>query len=228
MKPKAQFGPLIRTDIGIGPFADISVKDQVRDRMVHRYDMYLEAPISETSIHRIRYRIRSISDYLDPISVQEKKCGGGRPGRFRTQWTKSILRGNGWSSTRPSDIGDDSGPAIGSISRRSRRWRRIDSGNDLHLSAAALFHAMLRNGYGTYRESDKNGYTDKKQSKTKGKPKENTQKKKPYTTKKQTKRTSNPTTDRKISIPTTKAENQKLYLPKRNHARLAPGFAADA
>lgn len=104
MKPKAQFGPLIRTDIGIGPFADISVKDQVRDRMVHRYDMYLEAPISETSIHRIRYRIRSISDYLDPISVQEKKCGGGRPGRFRTQWTKSILRGNGWSSTRPSDI----------------------------------------------------------------------------------------------------------------------------
>ena len=93
MKPKAQFGPLIRTDIGIGPFADISVKDQVRDRMVHRYDMYLEAPISETSIHRIRYRIRSISDYLDPISVQEKKCGGGRPGRFRTQWTKSILRG---------------------------------------------------------------------------------------------------------------------------------------
>ena len=124
----------------------ISVKDQVRDRMVHRYDMYLEAPISETSIHRIRYRIRSISDYLDPISVQEKKCGGGRPGRFRTQWTKSILRGNGWSSTRPSDIGDDSGPAIGSISRRSRRWRRIDSGNDLHLSAAALFacHAPER------------------------------------------------------------------------------------
>lgn len=43
MKPKAQFGPLIRTDIGIGPYADISVKDQVRDRMVHRYDMYLEA-----------------------------------------------------------------------------------------------------------------------------------------------------------------------------------------
>lgn len=151
--------------------------------MVHRYDMYLEAPISETSIHRIRYRIRSISDYLDPISVQEKKCGGGRPGRFRTQWTKSILWGNGWSSMRPSDIGDDSGPAIGSISRRSCRWRRIDSGNDLHLSAAALLHAMLRNGYGTYRESDKNGYTDKKQSKTKGKPKENTQKKKPYTTK---------------------------------------------
>lgn len=146
MKPKAQFGPLIRTDIGIGPFADISVKDQVRDRMVHRYDMYLEAPISETSIHRIRYRIRSISDYLEPISVQEKKCGDGRPGRFRTQWTKSILRGNGWSSTRPSDIGDDSGPAIGSISRRSRRWRRIDSGNDLHLSAAALFacHAPER------------------------------------------------------------------------------------
>lgn len=81
MKPKAQFGPLIRTDIGIGPFADISVKDQVRDRMVHRYDMYLEAPISETSIHRIRYRIRSISDYLDPISVQEKKCGGGADGQ---------------------------------------------------------------------------------------------------------------------------------------------------
>lgn len=87
---------------------------------------------------------------------------------------------------------------------------------------------MLRNGYGTYRESDKNGYTDKKQSKTKGKPKENTQKKKPYTTKKQTKRTSNPTTDRKISIPTTKAENQKLYLPKRNHGRLALGYANSA
>lgn len=50
MKPKAQFGPLIRTDIGIGPFADISVKDQVRDQMIHRYDMYLEAPISD-SIH---------------------------------------------------------------------------------------------------------------------------------------------------------------------------------
>ena len=46
-----------------------------------------------------------------------------------------------------------------------------------------FLHAMLRNGYGTYRESDKNGYTDKKQSKTKGKPKENTQKKKPYTIK---------------------------------------------
>lgn len=32
----------------------------------------------------------------------------------------------------------------------------------------------------------------------------------------------------KTSIPTTKAENQKLYLPKRNHGRLAPCFAADA
>lgn len=54
--------------------------------------------------------------------------------------------GNGWSSMRPSDIGDDSGPAIGSISSRSRRWRRIDSGNNLHLSAAALFacHAPER------------------------------------------------------------------------------------
>lgn len=81
-----------------------------------------------------------------PDMVQEKKCGGGRPGRFRTKWTKSILRGNGWSSMRPSDIGDDSGPAIGSISSRSRRWRRIDSGNNLHLSAAALFacHAPER------------------------------------------------------------------------------------
>ncbi len=47
--------------------------------MVHRYDM----------------------DLLDPISVQEKECGGGRPGRFRTKWTKSILRGNGWSSLWP-------------------------------------------------------------------------------------------------------------------------------
>ena len=28
MKPKAQFGPLIRTDIGAGPFADISVQKQ--------------------------------------------------------------------------------------------------------------------------------------------------------------------------------------------------------
>lgn len=54
--------------------------------------------------------------------------------------------GNGWSSMRPSDIGDDSGPAIGSISSRSRRWRRIDSGSNLHLSAAALFacHAPER------------------------------------------------------------------------------------
>ena len=32
----------------------------------------------------------------------------------------------------------------------------------------------------------------------------------------------------KTSIPITKAENQKLYLPKRNHARLAPCSAADA
>lgn len=102
--------------------------------------------IGNFHIHRIRYRRRTISDHLDPISVQEKKCGGGRPGRFRTKWTKSILRGNGWSSMRPSDIGDDSGPAIGSISSRSRRWRRIDSGNNLHLSAAALFacHAPER------------------------------------------------------------------------------------
>lgn len=87
---------------------------------------------------------------------------------------------------------------------------------------------MLRNGYGTYRESDKNGYTDKKQSKTKGKPKENTQKKKPYTTKSKPKEQAIQQQTEKISIPTTKAENQKLYLPKRNHARLAPGFAADA
>ena len=35
-------------------------------------------------------------------------------------------------------------------------------------------------------------------------------------------------TDRKTSIPTTKAENQKLYLSKRNHARLAPGYANSA
>ena len=196
--------------------------------MVHRYDMDLKAPISETSIHRIRYRRRTISDHLDPISVQEKKCGGGRPGRFRTKWTKSILRGNGWSSMRPSDIGDDSGPAIGSISSRSRRWLRIDSGNNLHLSAAALLHAMLRNGYGTYRESDKNGYTDKKQSKTKGKPKrEHTEKRShPQPKAKQKNKQSN--NRQKTSIPITKAENQKLYLPKRNHARLAPGFAADA
>ena len=113
--------------------------------------------IDMTWTSRLRYRklpsIESdigdgpyLSDHLDPISVQEKKCGGGRPGRFRTKWTKSILRGNGWSSMRPSDIGDDSGPAIGSISSRSRRWRRIDSGNNLHLSAAALFacHAPER------------------------------------------------------------------------------------
>ena len=38
-------------DIGFRPFTDISVKDQVRDQMIHRYDMYLEASISETSIH---------------------------------------------------------------------------------------------------------------------------------------------------------------------------------
>ncbi len=69
--------------------------------MVHRYGMDLKAPISETSIHRIRYRRRTISDHLDPISVQGKECGGGRPGRFRTKWTKSILRGSGWSSLWP-------------------------------------------------------------------------------------------------------------------------------
>ena len=87
---------------------------------------------------------------------------------------------------------------------------------------------MLRNGYGTYRESDKNGYTDKKQSKTKGNPKREHTEKEAIHNQKQTKRTSNPTTDRKISIPTTKAENQKLYLPKRNHGRLALGYANSA
>lgn len=196
--------------------------------MVHRYDMDLKAPISETSIHRIRYRRRTISDHLDPISVQEKKCGGGRPGRFRTKWTKSILRGNGWSSMRPSDIGDDSGPAIGSISSRSRRWRRIDSGNNLHLSAAALFACHAPERIRKYQESDKNGYTDKKQSKTKGKPKrEHTEKRShPQPKAKQKNKQSN--NRQKTSIPITKAENQKLYLPKRNHGRLAPGFAADA
>lgn len=196
--------------------------------MVHRYDMDLKAPISETSIHRIRYRRRTISDHLDPISVQEKKCGGGRPGRFRTKWTKSILRGNGWSSMRPSDIGDDSGPAIGSISSRSRRWRRIDSGSNLHLSAAALFACHAPERIRNIPESDKNGYTDKKQSKTKGKPKrEHTEKRShPQPKAKQKNKQSN--NRQKTSIPITKAENQKLYLPKRNHGRLAPGFAADA
>lgn len=152
--------------------------------MVHRYDMDLKAPISETSIHRIRYRRRTISDHLDPISVQEKKCGGGRPGRFRTKWTKSILRGNGWSSMRPSDIGDDSGPAIGSISRRSRRWRRIDSGNNLHLSAAALFacHAPERTG-----KAIRTDIRTRNKAKRKASQKENTQKKKPSTTKSRTK-----------------------------------------
>lgn len=156
--------------------------------MVHRYDMDLKAPISETSIHRIRYRRRTISDHLDPISVQEKKCGGGRPGRFRTKWTKSILRGNGWSSMRPSDIGDDSGPAIGSISRRSRRWRRIDSGNNLHLSAAALF-CMPCSGTDT-EHTGKAIRTDirtRNKAKRKASQKENTQKKKPSTTKSRTK-----------------------------------------
>lgn len=87
---------------------------------------------------------------------------------------------------------------------------------------------MLRNGYGTYRESDKNGYTDKKQSKTKGKPKrEHTEKRShPQPKAKQKNKQSN--NRQKTSIPITKAENQKLYLPKRNHGRLAPGFAADA
>lgn len=56
MKPKAQFGPLIRTDIGPGPFTDISVKDQVWDHMAHRHEVDHKAPISETFIHRIRYR----------------------------------------------------------------------------------------------------------------------------------------------------------------------------
>ena len=76
---------------------------------------------------------------------------------------------------------------------------------------------MLRNGYGTYRESDKNGYTDKKQSKTKGKPKENTQKKKPYTTKSKPK-------EQAIQQQTEKYP----YLPKRNHGRLALGYANSA
>lgn len=85
---------------------------------------------------------------------------------------------------------------------------------------------MLRNGYGTYRESDKNGYTDKKQSKTKGKPKrEHTEKEAIHNQKQNNKQSNN---RQKTSIPITKAENQKLYLPKRNHGRLALGYANSA
>ena len=45
---------------------------------------------------------------------------------------------------------------------------------------------------------------------------------------KQSTRTKQDNTDRKTSIPTTKAEKQKLHPRKRNHGRLAPCFAADA
>ena len=57
---------------------------------------------------------------------------------------------------------------------------------------------------------------------------ENTQKKNQYATKSNPQEQSKTTQTEKQAIPTTKAENQKLYLPKRNHGRLAPGFAADA
>lgn len=220
MKPKAQFGPLIRTDIGIGPFADISVKDQVRDQMIHRYDMYLEAPISETSIHRIRYRIRSISDYLDPISVQEKKCGGGRPGRFRTQWTKSILWGNGWSSTRPSDIGDDSGTVAPVAANRFGKR-----------SAPECRGAFCMPCSGT--DTEHTGKAIRTDIRTRNKAKrkasqKRTHRKRSHTQPKANQKNKQSNNRQKTSIPTTKAENQKLYLPKRNHGRLAPGFTADA
>lgn len=159
--------------------------------MVHRYDMDLKAPISETSIHRIRYRRRTISDHLDPISVQEKKCGGGRPGRFRTKWTKSILRGNGWSSMRPSDIGDDSGPAIGSISRRSRRFTPVAANRFGKQSAPECRGAFCMPCSGTDTEhTGKAIRTDirtRNKAKRKASQKENTQKKKPSTTKSRTK-----------------------------------------
>ena len=99
MKPKAQFGPLIRTDIGPGPFTDISVKDQVWDHMVHRYDVDHKAPISEVG-------------RLIPISVQKIiqkiKWTGERSPWFQN---KLVLRGNGPCS-EPSDIGSSSGSFI--------------------------------------------------------------------------------------------------------------------
>lgn len=179
--------------------------------------MDLKAPISETSIHRIRYRRRTISDHLDPISVQEKKCGGGRPGRFRTKWTKSILRGNGWSSMRPSDIEPVAPVAADRFGKQSAPECRGAfcmpcSGTDTEHTGKAI----------------KTDIRTRNKVKRKASQKENTQKKKPYATKSKTKEQAIQQHTEKEAIPTTKAENQKLYLPKRNHARLAPGFAADA
>ncbi|WP_281108719.1 hypothetical protein [Bifidobacterium catenulatum] len=57
--------------------------------------------------------------------------------------------------------------------------------------------------------------------------------KKQHTTKEQVKRTSQKNKQRQLNRKQTdqqpkQAENQKLCLSKRNHGRLAPGFAADA
>lgn len=58
--------------------------------------------------------------------------------------------------------------------------------------------------------------------------KEHTQKKNQHTTKSNPQEQSKTTQTEKQAIPTTKAENQKLYLPKRNHGRLALGYANSA
>lgn len=81
---------------------------------------------------------------------------------------------------------------------------------------------MLRNGYGTYRESDKNGYTDKKQSKTKGKPKREHTEKEAIHNQKQNKRTSNPTTDRKHPYPQPKQKTKNYTYQKETTRVLHP------
>lgn len=58
--------------------------------------------------------------------------------------------------------------------------------------------------------------------------KENTQKKKPSTTKSKPKEQAIQQQTEKYPYPQPKQKTKKLYLPKRNHGRLAPGFAADA
>lgn len=81
---------------------------------------------------------------------------------------------------------------------------------------------MLRNGYGTYRESDKNGYTDKKQSKTKGKPKENTQKKKPYTAKSKPKEQAIQQQTEKYPYPQPKQKTKNYTYQKETTGVLHP------
>lgn len=154
MKPKAQFGPLIRTDIGPGPFTDISVKDQVWDHMVHRHEVDHKAPISETFIHRIRYRRWTngpIEPDIGPKEQTVRRTAGTVPRPTAPPGNEPF--------SEPSDIGRASDPFIqflqaGSfpfhitIEPISRQWP-IGSGNNLHLSAAALFAVILLSYSGT-------------------------------------------------------------------------------